>query len=54
MKLWVGLLGVKPKPTVKGFRRFGEGTGAYGQVAAWAESREQFERRVRKAADELD
>jgi len=54
MELWIGLLGLKAKPTAKGFRRFGKGKGAYVHVAAWAESYAQFEERVRRAADEID
>ena len=54
MELWVGLAGLKANPKCKDFRRFGKGKGAYVHVAAWAESRDAYEKRVQRAADELD
>jgi hypothetical protein len=54
MELWIGLAGLKANPDCKNFKRFGEGKGAYVHIAAWADSREVFEERVRKAAEELD
>ena len=54
MKLWVGLAGLKPNKKSKNFKRFGKGKGAYVHVAAWADSRETFADRVKRAAEELD
>jgi hypothetical protein len=50
MELWVGLAAVKGDPRCKDFRRFGKGKGACVNVVAWAESREQFEQKVRNIA----
>ena len=50
MELWVGLAALKPDPVCKNFRRFGKGRGAYVNVVAWAESPQEFERKVRTIA----
>lgn len=54
MRLWIGLAGLKPNPKCKGFRRFDGGKGAYVHIATWAESREAFESRVQREAEEID
>jgi hypothetical protein len=54
MELWIGLAGLKANPKCANFHRFGKGKGAYVHIAAWAESREAFELRVRRAAEEID
>jgi len=54
MELWVGLAGLKANPDCKNFRRFGSGKGAYVHIAAWADSREGFEKRIQGAVEELD
>lgn len=51
MKLWIGLAGLKPKPHCK---RFGKGKGAYVHIAAWAESRDAFEKHVKLRVEDLD
>jgi hypothetical protein len=45
---------LKAKPGVKGFRRFGKGRGAYVHIAAWADSKQEFEEQVKVQVDGLD
>jgi hypothetical protein len=54
MDLWTGLACLKANPKVKGFRRFGEGKGAYVNVVACVESQAAFEERVKRHAEGLD
>jgi hypothetical protein len=54
MDIWVGIACLKPDPRVKGFRRFGDGKGAYVNVVAWAESPKAFEEQVRRQSASLD
>jgi hypothetical protein len=54
MDIWVGLACLKPNPKAKGFRRFGNGKGAYVHVVAWAESSQSFEDQVRRQSESLD
>ena len=54
MELWIGLAGLKANPNCTNFKRFGKGKGAYVHIAAWADSRDAFEQRVKKAVEELD
>jgi hypothetical protein len=54
MELWIGLAALKGDPKCKNFRRFGKGKGAWVNIAAWAESREDFEQKVRSSASNLD
>ncbi len=54
MDLWTGLACLKANPKVKGFRRFGNGKGAFVNVVAWVESQEEFQERVKRHVEELD
>ena len=54
MEIWTGLACLKANPTVKGFRRFGKGKGAYVNVVACVESRNAFEERVKRHAEGMD
>src|SRR5438128_10973505 len=54
MELWIGLAGLKANPNCTNFKRFGKGKGAYVHIATWADSRDAFEQRVKKAVEELD
>lgn len=52
--IWTGLACLKANPKVKNFRRFGKGKGAYVNVVAWANSRTEFEQKVKRHTDSLD
>jgi hypothetical protein len=54
MDIWVGVVCLKPDPRVKGFRRFGNGRGAYVNVVAWAELPQAFLEQVRRQSESLD
>jgi hypothetical protein len=54
MDLWTGLACLKANPEVKGFRRFGEGKGAYVNVVACVESKAAFEERVKRHSAGMD
>jgi hypothetical protein len=55
MKLWTGIACLIADPNCKEFRRFGDdGKGAYVNIVAWADSEEEFGRRVKQAAKDLD
>jgi hypothetical protein len=54
MDLWTGLACLKANPEVKGFRRFGEGKGAWVNVVACVESQAAFEERVRRHSEGMD
>jgi hypothetical protein len=54
MDLWTGLACLKANPMVKGFRRFGDGRGAYVNVVACVESRAVFEERVKRHSEGMD
>ena len=52
MELWTGLACLVPDPARKNFTRFGDGSGAYVHVVAWAKSAKHIERRVTAIARE--
>ncbi|HTS34611.1 MAG TPA: hypothetical protein VMH04_03005 [Candidatus Solibacter sp.] len=52
--IWVGLACLKANPKVKNFRRFGDGKGAYVNIAAWAPSRAAFEKKVKRHVEGID
>ena len=54
MDLWTGLACLKANPKVKGFRRFGDGKGAYVNVVACVESQAAFEERVKRHSEGMD
>jgi hypothetical protein len=54
MDIWTGLACLKANPKVKGFRRFGQGKGAYVNVVACAASHETFQEAVKRHAEQLD
>jgi hypothetical protein len=54
MDIWTGVACLRANPKVKGFRRFGEGKGAYVNVVACVESREAFQERVKRHVEGLD
>ena len=54
MDLWTGLACLKANPKVKGFRKFGEGKGAWVNIVACVESQEAFEERVKRHVEGLD
>lgn len=55
MELWTGLACLVADPNCKGFKRFGEdGKGAYVNIVAWASAEEEFGKRVKGAAADLD
>jgi hypothetical protein len=54
MDIWTGLACLKANPKVKGFRRFGEGKGAYVNVVAYVESQDAFQERVKQHVEGLD
>jgi hypothetical protein len=55
MQLWTAIACVVADPACKPFRRFGDdGKGAYVNVVAWAESEEDFHKRIERASKELD
>jgi len=54
MNIWTGLACLKANPTVKGFRRFGNGKGANVNVVACVQSKAAFEERVKRHAEGMD
>jgi hypothetical protein len=54
MDLWTGVACLKANPKVKGFRRFGDGKGAYVNVVACVESQAAFEERVKRHSEGMD
>jgi hypothetical protein len=46
--VWFGLACLKANPNMKNFRRFDGGKGAYVNVAAAADSRDEFEEKVKR------
>jgi hypothetical protein len=54
MDIWTALACLKANPTVKGFRRFGHGKGAYVNVVACLQSKAAFEERVKRHAEGMD
>ncbi len=54
MDLWTGLACLKANPAVKGFRRFGDGKGAYVNVVACVESQTAFEERAKRHSEGMD
>jgi hypothetical protein len=54
MKIWAGIACLVADPQCKGFRRFGDGKGAYVNVVAYAASEIDFTERVKRIVPTLD
>jgi len=55
MELWTGIACLAADPNCKEFRRFGHnGHGAYVNIVACASSADEFGRRIKRVAPDLD
>ena len=52
--IWTGIACLKANPKVKNFRRFGKGKGAYVNVVTWSRTKNEFEEKVKRHAEQLD
>jgi len=54
MDIWTGIACLVANPQCKGFRRFGDGKGAYVNVVGCADSETEFTERVERIVPTLD